>query len=671
MQRKPSGHYVKPNHSTRVPKRWLFFHVSTERVPVAGSTNTFGLTFSGSSMLYSLTSPPGSMAVSVCFPTDGPDLWQQVYSHASKRDSLVLCGIDIAPQLAAAGFWDEVDAGRLRFKGKRGKLVGTKAERRNEQDGYFVGADPPIFGTLLSDAGRIKLLDLRNYGIGCIEELADMIGECRPSDERLELGDYEPYLASRKACDVLMKAVRSITESWRTCDCGVWQPTCGGLAMTSYRHIAYQKGSVQCGRQVVIDPNEECIEMERHAYFGGEVNTWWHGTAITPQLAMEGPCVIPEDQSGRVVNGIYHLDVSGLYACIMARGHLPRRRLFVRDRCKVKDISEALLRGLGVLACVRVHADMRPYPVRINGNQVHALGDYWTILCGAELEDALMAGDIVAADWMCAYELAPYLQEFATHWWAVRTDAKRKGDKLLAHFAKSILLAMAGRWAMRGSRWEDRPNVPAAQPWGEWLAKVAFDGRISRFRALGGYVQELVNNPCPAYCFPAVSAFITSRGRQFMREARLLCEPGSVWHQATDSLIGDERMLSALTYSRLVGDDELGKFRVVGGHQSAEIRGPNYHRLDDVWTRAGWWGRRYQLQDGQWVADAREPLSIALSDDPRRPSVISQIRLGIDYKSHKRNVLPDGTVAIPVVRYCDDTSRLSMIRTGMHLEEGE
>src|SRR5271165_5695729 len=122
--------------------------------------------------------------------------------------------------------------------------------------------------------------------------------------------------------------------------------------------------------------------------------------------------------------------------------------------------------------------------------------------------------------------------------------ARRQGDRLEEAFCKLILNSLSGKWGQRSRRWVLRPNRVPLQRWGTWYEVSQPDNPIEGevpitrcYRGVAGKTQELVTDGIPRHCFPAISAFICSHGRERLRFLRNACPPRSVYYQAVDSLL--------------------------------------------------------------------------------------------------------------------------------------
>jgi hypothetical protein len=99
--------------------------------------------------------------------------------------------------------------------------------------------------------------------------------------------------------------------------------------------------------------------------------------------------------------------------------------------------------------------------------------------------------------------------------------------------------------------------------------------------------QVMADSSEPAHSFPAISAFITSFAREYMRDAIIIAGRDNVYYMATDSLILNESGYSRLLEADMIHDWHIGKFKLLGKHRHLEVQHASNYTLDGKTTASG------------------------------------------------------------------------------------
>jgi len=202
-----------------------------------------------------------------------------------------------------------------------------------------------------------------------------------------------------------------------------------------------------------------------------------------------------------------------------------------------------------------------------------AKGRFTTTLAGPELGRAVSAGVVThwhrwrrfVLDWL----LRPYGQAL----WKERVRLESAGNPFLSHLVKAMLARLHGKFSQKASRWELRPKMHAAEAFSQWWVHSVSTGITRRYRSVGWDVQEEVDAGDAPHCFPAISAWVTSYAREWLRGWIEIAGYRNVLYVATDSLIVTDQGRKNLEKAGILGDYGIGSLRVVQTSENINIAG--------------------------------------------------------------------------------------------------
>lgn len=239
------------------------------------------------------------------------------------------------------------------------------------------------------------------------------------------------------------------------------------------------------------------------------------------------------------------------------------------------------------LAEVLIDSDRHEFPIRLPDRTVFALGRFWTVLAGPELNRAVSSGCVKAVGHWRRYELETVLRQYALGIWQDRQNAESAGDKLLAGLCKSLLARLHGKFLQRDTRWVVCKDVTCPGPWRRWSKIVQATGTVEHYRSVGNEVQRQQPAGDIRHCFPAIAAYVTAWGREYLRHWMKLAGQGHVLYCSTDSLIVDDEGRGNLERAGIIGSNEIGSLRVVHSSDHLAIYGANNFEIGDRICLAG------------------------------------------------------------------------------------
>lgn len=492
------------------------------------------------------------------------EFWDRIRRVASQFGTVWVFAWDVWPAWCALEGKKEIDEGRLLLNIRQAKgdnhLPGG---RPRVPDGLFVAENPPtIICLAVPGGGRIKMVDLRNYGI---------------TPEAYAIKD------SHGIMEATVQAVKDYHRLCTTYDLGSLQTTAAAQAWYCYRrsHMTHK---------IQVHPIDKALSLERAAYYGGRCECFRLGTFRQK---------------------LYHLDVNSMYTALGMIQLFPTRLVvtfnkgegvladYLRDNCfMVADVTiETSIPQWPAREKVKIDADIEPYQRGGRERVIYPVGKFRTALCGVELLLAATSG--VIKDWhrVQYYEQEPIMK----HWcqWALnaRQDIGLSPLRHLKGVMKKIMNALPGKWGQRAKQWVDLapPGLGSDIPFDvdQWLMEWGgnpVSGDLTQYRTIAGQTQFLsqellCNNSCPV-----VSAAWTAFGRQFLWS--IIQEAGmeNVYYCDTDSVIVNEAGMSALMGSGAVHESIPGRMKLRESSDDVQILGIRRYRFGPRWCVAGPFG---------------------------------------------------------------------------------
>lgn len=436
----------------------------------------------------------------------------------------------------------------------------------------------------------IWIVDLKNYWNDEIAEIGDSIG--LPSLPINLEKDNQSYilLSSHKDTEIIKTAFCGLLCDWTSKKLGNFRTSSAGLSLQNFRHWHANTKQTPSGNakryDIKTDPDSPQIDFERDGFFGGRIEAFFYGT----------------------YKGIvYHLDVNSMYPSIMRDFCYPVDRYTTLNSPSISYIND-MTPAYECMAEVFIQSSGPTYPIRKGKRQIHATGQFWTVLCGAELRRAINNGDVSEINRAILYRTAPIFTQWVDYWWDERKKAEKRGDWSKSKLCKMILNSLHGKFSQRGLRWVDSEVQPPMITTGKFLRWGTFQeynadtDKSVTFRVLAGKVEEQTTGPNPEHCFPAISACIASNVRERLLDLIRLCPADSVLYTAVDSLIVTEQGYNALFDAGQINQTLMGMLSVKGKHRECEIVAQGCYRLDDEWTACGLWSKAETDHKGKWLS---------------------------------------------------------------------
>jgi hypothetical protein len=341
-----------------------------------------------------------------------------------------------------------------------------------------------------------------------------------------------------------------------------------GIALAGFRHRFMHD-------YIHLPETQDERDYERNAYYNGRVEALWCGRIADNRyypspIQREKPSLFDP----RPTRVFYMLDSRSFYGAVEQFCSVPIKCV---RRCNDYQDSK-LPEGVDPYDCiadVTITTPVESYPVRHLGRTIYGTGTFRTVLCGPELSRAVSTHAVSRIHSFRHYETTPALRWYSEGVYAERLRADSDGDGVISALTKALIARLHGKFMQRATRWVDCPKKYAQRPWWRWFATNIKTGESQLYRSLGWSVQRQEDAGDAPHCFPAIAAWVTANGREWLRSWVQKAGRHNTLYVSTDSLIVTEDGLANLTKAGIVGGDHIGALRVVDQTDNIEIRGPN------------------------------------------------------------------------------------------------
>jgi hypothetical protein len=555
------------------------------------------------------------------------EFWGILATRLDKSRPLWVFAHNLHFDMTMLRLWDRLDDGDLRIRiNKTGPDKPGDEQRETHVSGFAID-DCPCFLTLTMNGCTVKFVDSMNYFASPLAEVAAWVGMTKavmpyPEDDT---GAWREYCAH----DVLILSVAMLRLMgfWQAHDGGVWKMTTGALAMQSYRHTVGGAGSNGSDRMPTIDKDSPHAEYERMAYYGGQTTCY---------------------RIGKYEGEFYVVDCNSLYPYVMRENTFPCDRSDYQPGQDIHSL-DAASRVWGVTARVRISSRSNLYPTIYNGHTMQGRGVFDTWLTGSDLLRALHYGDVLNSDYCVYYKMDYLFRDWVDMWYRRKLDYDAMGEegKSGRKFCKNIMNSLYGKFAQKNCRWEFNLNEPPHKRWGVWYEDLDQSLPIKECRGIAGYRQEMARQVEPQYSFPAISAYVTAYGREYMQKIRDVALPCNVYYQATDMFILTRAGYDNLNAAGYISRTELGKFKIEKCVDKIEIVGPNHYKIGHEWVRSGTWGKAYVTAEGKWRVQIWDRIKTTIAHKPDGHIRVKTAELLPESEAYPGNVDADGWVQPP------------------------
>jgi hypothetical protein len=492
------------------------------------------------------------------------DFWNVLRNYAHICGTVWIWGWRIWPAWCLLQGVREVSEGRLilDIKEQPDPFPGCHP-KPSRPTGLFVAEDPPtIICLAVPGGGRIKLIDLANYGI-------------EPADFGVD--------GQAGALAATVHAVKEYVRLCKTYDMGSCQTTAASQAWYCYRRSHMQ-------HHVTVQPLEKVLALEQAAYYGGRCEC---------------------RRIGRFSEKLYHLDINSMYTSLGLIGKFPVRHCSTWTEndgghppmpCPQKPaIADVTVQTAGPCLPARESVKVNPFspPGRKSGREriIYPVGEFRTALAGDELLLAIDAGLVKRFHRIQYYDPAPLMNSWCRWALVMRESLKENGFKSLSRCAKKIMNSLPGKWGQRLKRWVDfdfanrdiHEEINAEDWFQEW-GKHPKNGEITPYRTIAGQTQYQDREELSAVSCPSIAAFWTAMGRCYLYGSIEECSMEHIYYYDTDSIVVDQTGYDHMCQIGVVDESRPGAFKVKESSDDVEILGIRRYRFGPRWCVAGPFG---------------------------------------------------------------------------------
>ncbi len=612
-------YYEKPNHSSQVPRRLVFFDTETNREQdqsyPGGYCEKFRLGYATAGRF-----EHGKLTRRRELEFYKPlDFWEFALNQCGPRWSTWIFAHNVSFDLLQTHFAilfqrGELEIDKPRAKRKRDTTNGTA----NNQRGIVVIEDPPtIIGCKhLPSGGRFVVVDSLNWfrcklsemGAACGIDKIEGIERNAPDSEWMERCRVDVAILERSMCNYLQFCLDS--------KLGVFKYTVSGQALAAFKH----------GRMPFppcYHDNDKVKALERRGYFGGRTTVF---------------------KTGKHEETVYHLDVSSLYPSVM-KGNLYPQRL---KRCDIRPHPFGMAPSIDFAASVAdvcLKTDTPLYPYRTKTDVLYPVGTFRTVLCGPELKAAVESGHVTAwASW-AEYDLAPMFDKYVDDFWAMRQRFEASGNLLYARFCKLMLNGLYGKFGQRSPGWEECTTLYPDRPFRQWIERDGTTGEIECFRQIGNVIQRKVERGEHFRSFPAIAGFVTALARRKMDNLRAISRRENTYYQGVDCLIVNKDGFDRLTEQGQIADRTLGKLRLLLKSDSFEIRGSGNYTIGGKHAVSGRKLDALVEPNGSWIEEHFGGFGQMLNDGPTNYCEVRAVRKHFVKRADKSRIGQDSFVS--------------------------
>lgn len=479
-------HYVKPNETTKVPRRLIFLDTEAHQQRSAfGHTQTWAL-----AVACYRSQRPDRKAVEQWETYDDPEiLWKSVDTWVGASGRTVLWTHNLGYDARIAEVFEVLPS--LGFELVAHNLVGK--------------------GTwLMWRRGRASLTMVDSASVFPCELVRLGVHVGLPKLPLPPPGSGGVGLFSRcwRDVEILRAAVLAYLEWLETEDLGNWQLTGAGQSWATFRHRFMD-------RRLLVHDDEQALVTERRAMWTGRCEAYWHG------------------EIGYQV--VHEWDLTLAYARIAQSINIPVRLVGPMpadyDWHKVIGSDRTAL-----LAECEVTTEVPVVPASVDGRIAWPVGTFTTTLWDLEIQEALNAGATVTVHKGWLYYKAPALQKWAT-WIIDQLDnLKDMQDHWKYIVLKHQARAMIGRFGMQYTKWEEYAYAPTPAV----RAHPVYDcetGETFRVVQIGQTMWRDVGVREWSESMPMVTGYIQSACRVRLAAIHREAPTGSVLYVDTDSVL--------------------------------------------------------------------------------------------------------------------------------------
>lgn len=614
--RKRIPHIIKKIMKTTCPSNLLFFDCETKGRYFKDQPGcTFQYLWFG--YAYACRYEEGrETRVQKLFFKNTNSFWKFVLSRMDKCRPLYVFAHNLPFDLTVCDFWEH-------------KVF------KNTKVNFTIFEAPPTVISLLQNGNTINFVDTLNYWRTSLREIGEGCGM-----DKLEMPSIkQSFIKWKIYCErdvmILKTAVLKMMSFIKEHNLGPFSFTQASQAMAAFR-TRFMK------HQIFVHDNVKALSLERKAYHGGLVHNFF---------------------IGKVEKKIWKLDVNSLYPSVML-SYFPVKLVAYEEGVNLRNLRK-YAKSYGLVANVDIKTDEDLYPVKDNGKLMEARGNFNTTICGSELLRALRTNSITYCYAMGRYELQRIFKEFVEFFYAKRLEYKKPPINISYDlFCKLMMNSLYGKFGQRSYEWVDLTwdnfqlwyalkglPFPKSYTLKNYLPKGLF--LSSSFFPLGspdtiqvrkiGTVEQM-RLPVDEHSMscPIIAAYVTSYGRERLRELIRKAGKKHVYYCDTDSLFVDKQGYHNLLKWKEIDPTTLGKLKIEETSSKTIFKCPKVYTFNGQETIKGIRKDAIQIGENEYMQNQFEGLRTILQREPNPYIKISWITKKNSYIVDKVNLTRSG-----------------------------
>lgn len=527
-------HWIKLNHQTRVPKRWIVF--DTESLATVTGKEEIQQWGIGAAVRWRIDLKTGDHAERLQF-AEPMELWEWVteyckpgtrtvaMAHNLGHDVRIASALDCLPKLGWKLEWCNLDSN-------------VSAMTWRSSKGTLVLADTwtwlPVPLAAIAPSVGMKKLDM--------------------PPRKAQLMRWVRYCAND--AEILYAAWSEILDYLITNELGNWQPTGAGMAYAVWRHKFMT-------HKVLVHDDIDALTAERAAMHTGRAEAWKHGTL-----------------RGDVWTEV---DMRNAYVTIAAECELPCKLKFRTFGLSNKQY-EQLKTTYRVLALCEVNTDVPCVPYNTGSRCIWPTGTFKTWLWDTEIDLLIECGQSVKIRDGYTYTRAPILQGWANWVLATIDSANEDESAVVRTWIKHCGRALIGRISLRAPKWQLYGDNPDGFT-GMSRMVDSESGETHRMMHVGNRTLIETERTEGRDSLPAVTGWVMAECRRRLWTAMRVAESASLAHVDTDSVLVTNAGLARLR--DFYGDAFDTYWQVKASYRRLVVYGPRNYRCDDLRRVAG------------------------------------------------------------------------------------
>lgn len=554
-------HYLRRNHASRYPRRFVCFDTESEQTDTDdGTEHTFRCAAASFDVIDPATLQPRTTAREAFSTPD--ELLDWLEARAVRKERTV------------------VFAHNLAFDLRIGRVLDLVSYRGWALD--FVTLDSVRCVAKLSKDGRTLIFtDSASWLPKPLQELARMVGIRKPP---LPAGDdSDDAWRARCAADVeVLRAAMLELLSWlERSDMGNWRLTGPAQAMAAYRHRFMREGTL------LVHRDDDAIDAERRAAWSGRCELYRHGL---------------------VDERVEEWDFTLAYLTVARDLQLPVQLRGTVDRVSVKQLRQLATRGRVLVEC-DVTCDRPVLPAELDGRTVWPVGSFTTTVWERELLEAVERGTEVTIRRCWLYWQYPVLRDWS-EWLLAQLDPHQGEPSelvrvMLKHWARCLI----GRFGVRYPDWQPLAQLDSPTIGYEPVHDVD-TGEQGAHLFVGHQWLERVGLQEGRDSMPAIMSAVMAQARIRLLHAMEAAGMENVIYVDTDSLLVTRKGVAGLR--AFAATPEGAGLRCKGAWSKATLKAPRQLSVGQELRAAGVPRSAREVEPGVFAAEVWEGLGESL-----------------------------------------------------------